>query len=213
VQLHARQLPAEPCQQELPARRRRRGIAPLDAIVFLVSAAVAALALVASYSDQGPALLPAANSQPHTAVPSPAPAAQVITAYTAYFPALVAAEPQPPARAAAMLTPHAAQPYLGHVLAQIAGFRARGEVAWGYLVPHITSVQITGNGSEAIVRDCQDAASAWLVSSATGKVIPGTTGSYRTALIAALARGADGRWRLALLAHLAGSCSRVPSPP
>lgn len=91
---------------------------------------------------------------PAVAAPSPAAAAQVIAAYTAYFPALTAAEPQPEAKAAGTLASYAAQPYLGHMLEQMAWYRANDEVAWGYFVPHVTSVQITG--SLAVVRDCQD---------------------------------------------------------
>ena len=143
-------------------------------------------------------------------VVSPSATAGVIAAYTAYFPALLAAEPLPQARAAAMLAPYAAQPYLAHVLAQIAAYQANDEVSWGSLVPHVTSVQVSGN--QAVVRDCQDASSAWLVSSATGRVIPGTTGYARTSLVAALARGSDGRWRLTFLGHLADPCEPVPSP-
>jgi hypothetical protein len=143
-------------------------------------------------------------------VVSPSATAGVIAAYTAYFPALLAAEPLSQARAAAMLAPYAAQPYLGHVLAQIAAYRADDEVSWGYLVPHVTSVQVSGN--QAVVRDCQDASSAWLVSSVTGQVIPGTTGYARTYLIAGLARSSDGRWRLTFLGHLTDSCEPVPSP-
>jgi hypothetical protein len=143
-------------------------------------------------------------------VVSPSAAAAVIAAYTAYFPALLAAEPLPQARAAAMLAPYAAQPYLGHVLAQIAAYQANDEVSWGSLVPHVTRVQVSGD--QAVVRDCQDASSAWLVSSATGRVIPGTTGYARTSLVAALARGSDGRWRLTFLGHLADPCEPVPSP-
>jgi hypothetical protein len=143
-------------------------------------------------------------------VVSPSAAAGVIAAYTAYFPALLAAEPLSQARAAAMLAPDAAQPYLGHVLAQIAAYRADDEVSWGYLVPHVTSVQVSGD--QAIVRDCQDASNAWLVSSVTGQVIPGTTGYARTSLVAGLARGSDGRWRLTFLGHLTDPCEPVPSP-
>ena len=62
------------------------------------------------------------------------PAAQVIAAYTAYFPASKAAEAAAPSRAQAILAPYAAQPYLRNVLAQMAGYRARGETAWGYVV-------------------------------------------------------------------------------
>lgn len=153
---------------------------------------------------------PASRPRVAAVVVSPSATAGVIAAYTAYFPALLAAEPLPQARAAAMLAPYAAQPYLGHVLAQIAAYRAEGEVSWGYLVPHITSVQVSGN--QAVVRDCQDASNAWLVSSSTGQVIPGTTGYARTYLIAGLARGSDGRWRLTFLGHLTDPCEPVPSP-
>jgi hypothetical protein len=181
----------------------------------LTLAACAVLSVLGPLAG-GPApdrMLPVAQaSRPRAAavVVSPSATAGVIAAYTAYFPALLAAEPLSQARAAAMLAPYAAQPYLGHVLAQIAAYRADDEVSWGYLVPHVTSVQVSGN--QAVVRDCQDASSAWLVSSATGRVIPGTTGYARTSMVAALARGSDGRWRLTFLGHLADPCEPVPSP-
>lgn len=189
--------------------RRARETIPLDLIIVLVSAAVAALALLSGGPDQWPTLT-ARSSPLDTPALTPTAEAQVIAAYTAYFPALTAAEPQPQPQAATMLAPYAGQPYLGHVLAQMAWYRAHDEVSWGYLVPHVTSVQITGG--QAVVRDCQNASNGWLVSTVTGRVIPGTVGSARTNLIAILVRGGDGRWRLTLLAHLAGPCSPVPSP-
>jgi len=180
-----------------------------DLIVILASAVIVAMAVLSGPADGGPVL--AARSSPLKAAwTSPSAAAQVIAAYMAFFPALTAAEPQPQARAAAMLAPYAAQPYLGHVLAQIAWYQAHDELAWGFLTPHVTSVQIIGG--QAVVRDCQDASNAWLVSTVTGEVIPGTIGSPRTYLVAVLVRGGDGRWRLTLLAHVAGPCSPVPSP-
>lgn len=182
-----------------------------DLIVILASAVIVAMAVLSGPADGGPVLT--AGRSPLTtaaAPPSPAAAAQVIAAYTAFVPALTAAEPQSQARAAAMLAPYAAQPYLGHALAQMAWYRAHDEVSWGYLVPHVTSVQITGG--QAVVRDCQDASNAWLVSTVTGEVIPGSIGSPRTYLVAVLVRGKDGRWRLTLLAHVTEPCSPVPSP-
>jgi hypothetical protein len=192
-------------------RHRVRHTVVLDLILIFVSVAVAALTLLPGRFGQELVLTAKRSPLVAAALPtSPAAAAQVIAAYTAFVRALTAAEPQPQARAAAILAPYAAQPYLGHVLAQMAWYRAHDEVSWGYLIPHVTSVQITGG--QAIVRDCQDAGNAWLVSTVTGRVIPGTVGYVRTYLIAVLVRGTDGRWRLALLAHVAGRCSPVPSP-
>ncbi len=197
-------------RQGRPAGHRARETIPAAAMVVAVAVEFAA-AFLPGCPARGPVLTARTSELGSVgAVPSPAAAAQVIAAYTAYFPALTAAEPQPQARAAAMLVPYAAQPYLGHVLAQMAWYRAHDEVSWGFLIPHVTSVQITG--SQAVVRDCQDAGNAWLVSTVTGEVIPGTVGSARTYLVATLARGGGERWRLTFLAHVAGSCSPVPSP-
>jgi hypothetical protein len=197
----------------LPARIMRIHRLPVARAVTLALAfltVICASLVLADCSAPGQAHPPRSrHALPASAArPSSDATAQVISTYTGYFPALEAAEPQPHEEAA--LARYAAQPYLGHVLTQIAAYRSLGEIAWGYLVPHVTSVQISGN--EAVVRDCQDASNAWLVSAATGRVIPGTVGSARTFLVAALTRGGDGRWRLTLLAHVAGSCSRVPSP-
>jgi hypothetical protein len=201
---HPRLRARSPARSGLRAWHRERDAILRDLIVILASAVIVAMAVVSGPAAQGPALTAA------SAPPSPAAAAQVIAAYTAFVPALTAAEPQPQPQAAALLAPYAAQPYLEHVLAQMAWYRAHDEVAWGYLVPHVTSVQITGR--QAVVLDCQDASNAWLVSTVTGRAIPGTAGSVRTHLVAVLVRASDGRWRLTLLAHLGGSCSPVPSP-
>lgn len=200
-----------PARGVLPVRHRIHQTVVLELTVILMYVVVAAVALVSAPFGHEQVLT--ARSDPLnavTAAPSPAAAAQVVTAYTAFFPALTAAEPQSQARAAAILARYATQPYLGHVLTQMAWYRAHDEVAWGYLLPHVISVQITG--SQAIVRDCQNASNAWLVNTVTGEVIPGTVGYARTYLVAVLVRGRDGRWRLTLLAHVAGPCSPVPSP-
>ena len=62
------------------------------------------------------------------------------------------------------------------------------------------------------MHDCQDASHAALASTSTGKVIPGTAGKAGTSLIASLALGRDGRWRITSLAHLAVPCSPASSP-
>ena len=179
-----------------------------------VPAAAAVLAVLAGCSSQSSVSLPPKSAQLSapsvSASPSPVPAsAAVAAAYTAYFPASEAAESGPADRAEAVLAAYAAQPYLGQVLAQMASYRARGETAAGYVTPHIT--KITVHGKVAEVYDCQDASHAELVSTRTGAVIRASAGSARTFLIASLARGSDGRWRLPSLAHVDASCS--PATP
>jgi hypothetical protein len=202
--------PRDPAPQPGNRRQARRGATGAAGVL----AAVAGLTVLISCSGQSAVKLPPRSSSPHLpsapATPAAGPAAAVTAAYTAYFPVLTAAEAAPASRAEAMLAPYAAQPYLGHVLSQMAAYRARHEVSRGYLVPHVTSVQVSGK--LATVRDCQDASRAALADSRTGTVIPGTTGSARTYLIATLARGAGGRWRLTSLAHVAVSCAPVSSP-
>lgn len=178
------------------------------------AAAALAVAVLAGCSGQGSAKLPPKSTGP--SAPSVTPAATfgsakatVIAAYTAYFPVSKVAEATRPSRAKAMLTPYAAQPYLNRVLAQMAAYRARHEVAWGHVVPHITQVAVRGRFAQ--VHDCQDASHAALANSRTGRVIPNTRGSARTYLIATLALGSDGRWRLTSLAHVAVPCKPVPS--
>jgi hypothetical protein len=172
-------------------------------------AALVAVAVMAGCSNQGTAALPPKSTRP--GVPSSAPAATptsarsaVIAAYTAYFPVSKAAERASPARARAMLSPYAAPSYLRRVLSQMASYQAKHELAWGHVVPHITRVQV--RGPLARVYDCQDASHAGLADARTGRVIKGTRGSAHTYLIADLARGSDGRWRLSSLAHVAVPC-------
>src|ERR1700722_278516 len=104
----------------LRVRHQVHQTALLDLTVILIYVATAAAALLSGRLDNEPVL--PARSSPLNAVaapPSPAATAQIVAAYTAFFPALTAAEPQSQARAAAILTPYATQPYLGHVLTQM----------------------------------------------------------------------------------------------
>lgn len=204
-----------PCGPARAAPAARAGIAR-NAVAALIPVGLAALVLLAGCGGGGTVPLPAKSSSlraPSASASVSAPdsaRAQVIAAYTGYFPASKAAEAATPARARAILASYAAQPYLNDVLAQMVDYRTRGETAWGYVVPHVTKVTVNGHLAE--VYDCQDASHAALANASTGDVIPGTTGSVRTYLIASLARGRDGRWRITSLAHVAVSCSPESSP-
>jgi hypothetical protein len=175
----------------------------------MIGAALLAAATTAACSSQGTAALPPKSTGPSApssaAAPTPTSArSAVIAAYTAYFPVSKTAERASPAQAKAMLAPYAAPSYLGRVLSQMASYRAKHELAWGHVSPHITRVEV--RGPLARVYDCQDASHAGLASARTGRVINGTRGSVHTYLIADLARGSDGRWRLTSLAHVAVPC-------
>jgi hypothetical protein len=202
-----------PAPRARTARSGCRCSRGLSVQVYTATAMISIIALLSACSDTSQLQVAQAASAPPavTVESSPAVEAQVIAAYTGYFPVAEEAEPLPGSRAARLLAPWAAQPYLGQVLEQMTRARTDGEVAWGQVTPHVTSVEISSG--HAVVRDCQDAHAAWLVSSVTGQAIPGSAGSSHTYLIAALARGTDGRWRLTWLAHAPGPCSPVPSPP
>ena len=200
-----------PARHNLPARTIR------DAVTTLAASAVAGVTLLSGCSSPASVPLPARSTSLHAPATAQSPSGtgsarqQVIAAYTAYFPASQAAEAAAPARAQAILAPYAAQPYLGRVLAQMASYRARDEAASGYVVPHVIKVTVTG--PLATVYDCQDASHATLTDTRTGKVTPPLKGSARTYLIASLARGTDGRWRITSLAHVAVPCTPAAAPP
>jgi hypothetical protein len=200
-----------PARHNLPARTIR------DAVTTLAASAVAGVTLLSGCSSPASVPLPARSTSLHAPATSQSPSGtgsarqQVIAAYTAYFPASQAAEAAAPARAQAILAPYAAQPYLGRVLAQMASYRARDEAASGYVVPHVIKVTVTGR--LATVYDCQDASHATLTDTRTGKITPPLKGSARTYLIASLARGTDGRWRITSLAHVAVPCTPAAAPP
>jgi hypothetical protein len=216
MRANASRRPLDSALRHFPGRHRINASTIWGPVTGLAATAISAAALVAGCGGQASVPLPSHSPSMPAPAASPPPAdtdsarQQVIAAYTAFFPASETAEAAAPARAQAILAPYAAQPYLSNVLAQMAGYRARGETARGYVVPHVTKVTITGRAAE--VYDCQDASHAALASTSTGKVIPGTAGEARTSLIASLARGRDGRWRITSLAHVATPCSPASSP-
>jgi hypothetical protein len=207
---------AQPGLHDSPARHNLPASIIRDTVTTLAASAVAAVTL-AGCGSPASVPLPARSTslRAPTAAPSPSgpePARQqVIAAYTAYFPASEAAEAAAPARAQAILAPYAAQPYLGRVLAQMASYRARHQAASGYVIPHM--IRVTVSGRLATVYDCQDASHATLTDTRTGTVTPPLKGSARTYLIASLALGRDGRWRITSLAHVAVPCSPASAPP
>ena len=209
--------PLDSALHDFPGRHRINASTIWGPVTRLAATAISATALVADCGGQASVPLPSHSPSVHAPTTSPSPAdtgsvrTQVIAAYTAYFPASAAAEAAAPSRAQAILASYAAQPYLRNVLAQMASYRARDEVASGYVIPHV--IRVTVSGRLATVYDCQDASRATLTNTRTGKITPPLKGSARTYLIASLALGKDGRWRITSLAHVAVPCSPASSPP
>jgi hypothetical protein len=176
--------------------------------VLLAAIPVAALLLAAAgCGGQATVALPhkpAAPAGPAVlAGPALSPRQQVVAAYTGYWQALgEALDTQNAGRAAAILAPYAAG---ARIPSLISGFEtdwARGEVQYGGPVPHILSVQITGD--HAAVHDCADFSRAGVQNARTGQVV-GSLGSSRVNMISTLVR-TRGRWLVSNQVPVVSSC-------
>lgn len=162
---------------------------------------------VAGCGGQASVALPAKSAGPAApvavAAPSLSPQQQVVAAYAGYWQALgQALDSQNAARASAILAPYAVP---ANIPLLINGFRsdwARGEVQYGGPVPHILSVQITGD--HAAVHDCADFSHAGVQSARTGQVV-GSLGSSRVNLISTLVR-MRGRWLVSNQVPVVSTC-------
>ncbi len=129
---------------------------------------------------------------------------QVIAAYTGYWQALgQALDTQNAGRARTILgqyVPGASIPSL------IGGFEtdwAQGEIQYGSPVPHIMSVQITGDHSA--VHDCADFSNAGVADARTGQVV-GSLGNPHVNMITTLVL-THGRWLVSNQVPVVMSCA------
>jgi hypothetical protein len=169
---------------------------------------LAALLAAAGCSGQAAVALPHKPAAPTVPAvlddPPASPQQQVVAAYTGYWQAVgQALDAQNPARAAAILAPYAAP---AAITSLISGFEtdwARDEVQYGAPVPHILSVQITGD--HAAVHDCADFSHAGVQNARTGQVV-GSLGSSRVNMISTLLR-TRGRWLVSNQVPVVSSCA------
>jgi hypothetical protein len=91
------------------------------------------------------------------------------------------------------------------LMANIQVYRQQGKLAWGYVIPHVFRVTVTG--ADARVWDCQDDTHAGVADARTGTLLPPGTGSPRTPMVATLAMGTDARWRLTSLLQVSQPCT------
>jgi hypothetical protein len=169
---------------------------------------LAALALVvAGCGGQASVALPgkaAPVASPAAVAGAPqTPHDQVVAAYDGYWQALgQALDAQNAANARAILAPYAAPPLIPSLISGFQTDWARGEIQYGTPVPHILSVQITGD--RANVHDCADFSSSGVQSASTGQVIGGL-GDSRVNMISTLVL-TDGRWLLSNQVPVVSSC-------
>jgi hypothetical protein len=148
-------------------------------------------------------------SGPTTAAPSGSPSPQtdehaVVTAYTAFFPAVNQALEAPSEQARGILQTYTTGDYLEFEVRQIMDHQARQLEPWGKTIVHITKVELAD--ATAKVHDCQDASNAGLADKRTHQLIPQSRGTAHRNLIAAMKLGSDGRWRLTDLKQYRATC-------
>ncbi|MBE1584578.1 hypothetical protein ACFPOI_43400 [Nonomuraea angiospora] len=113
------------------------------------------------------------------------------------------AEHARPEERMAILEPVVTQPLLSTMLKGIAALRAKGRFTYGTPTFHTFKVEVRGD--RAVVHDCQDGRDGGQADSRTGKHL--THGMPGTYMVAALAKEADGAWRVAKVEQLDSPCS------
>ncbi|MBO0831334.1 MAG: hypothetical protein J2P28_02300 [Actinobacteria bacterium] len=158
--------------------------------------AAGASVLAACTPVPGPVILPTQSSADAHATSSPTAAAsvqqQVMATVLGYTAAVTEAEKsRDAARARNLLSRYLAAGQVDGMVASMRGVWAKGEIFIGVDVPHILRVTVQSDG--AFAYDCDDTSSAGLEYSATGQVVPGSTGIPDMNVITWLSF-VDGRW-------------------
>ncbi|GIH52331.1 hypothetical protein Mro03_75100 [Microbispora rosea subsp. rosea] len=165
---------------------------------------VVAASTVAACQSSGTAREPTRTITP----PSPRRTATtsedvVLAAYRDLYPAGQRAERAYPAERKAILEQVATRPLLSRMLRGIAALRATHRVTWGQPEHHPFDVRIKGD--HATLHDCQDARKGGQADDRTGKRL--TYGTSRIHLVATLAKGTDGAWRVSKVEQVKEPCS------
>jgi hypothetical protein len=182
--------------------------APGTATVAAVCVAAVLALSIAGCGGQAAVALPRKTSLPAVPAaasgPTPAVNGQVVAAYTGYWQALGQALDARNATQARVILAQFASPAL--IPSLVSGLEtdwARGEIQYGAPVPHILSVQITGD--KATVHDCADFSHAGVQKAATGQVV-GSLGNPRVNMISVLVLS-GGRWLLSNQVPVVASCT------
>ncbi|MEU6720747.1 hypothetical protein ABZ897_55625 [Nonomuraea sp. NPDC046802] len=181
---------------------------PSSRLAMPLAAVFAATATVVTgcADDSAPKPTALATLPATTPTPTPSPSTDkdaVLTVYRELYRVGPRAEQARPEERKAILEPIVTQPLLGTMLKGIAALRAKGRVTYGYPTFHTFKVEVQGDG--AVVHDCQDGRNGGQADFRTGKHL--THGMPGTYMVAALAKEADGAWRVAKVEQLDAPCS------
>ncbi|MEZ0076285.1 hypothetical protein [Planotetraspora sp. GP83] len=175
-----------------------RRVVPLMAMLVVTASAVAAC------QSGGTAPEPTRTAALPSATPIPTTSEDAVLAvYRNLYPSGQRAERALPAERQTILERVATQPLLSRMLRGIAALRATHRVTWGHPEHHTFDVRIKGD--HATLHDCQDARKGGQSDDRTGQHL--THGMSRIHLVAALAKGADGAWRVSKVEQVKEPCS------
>ncbi|MEO3806667.1 hypothetical protein [Nonomuraea sp. B1E8] len=178
-------------------------------MVAMIVAATGGLVACRSNGSLPEPLSSAASPLTTTLTPTPSPTTDqdaVLTVYRELYRAGPRAEQAPPEERRAILEPIVTQSLLTTMVKGIAKLRARGRMTYGYPILHPYDVQIRGD--RAVLHDCQDGTNGGHADHRTGKRL--THGMPGTHMVAALAKEADGVWRVAKVDQVDEPCSPAP---
>ncbi|WUI00383.1 hypothetical protein OHR68_00710 [Spirillospora sp. NBC_00431] len=141
------------------------------------------------------------------ATPEGTPEQAVSKVYTDSYKAARDAIFQPSEKVRSFLAAYYVGEYLDSVVRSVLLAQEQDMVPWGNgIVVHIKKVTV--NGAQATVDDCRDASDAGLKSRKTGKLSADTRGTNAQQIVAKLAKGGEGQWRITDVQKYPKPCSR-----
>jgi type IV pilus biogenesis protein CpaD/CtpE len=165
---------------------------------------LAAAAVLAGCTDDEPSTSTSSSSPPSPAA-SPSvdveqgqARTQILTVYTGYQQAVMAASLKGDYQAKA-LAQYTAEPLLGQTRNSIyqikqAGLVNKGVRRWS---PQITDIQLDGTPPTATIEDCTDTSEWIVVSRKTDKPVPAPSGRPTKYLVTSTAKKVSGKWYIA----------------
>lgn len=193
------------------SRRHARGTYRIGAAATALAAALAVAGCGGDSDEKVP--LPSASATtggtapPGSATSQSTPEQAVQRVYTDSYKAARDAVSQPPEKVRSFLGRYYTGEYLDQVIRSVMLAQEQDLVPWGSgIVVHVQKVTI--EGAKATVDDCRDASQAGLKSRKTGKLSAGTRGTDGQRILAKLAKGGDGQWRITESQKYRKPCSR-----
>ncbi|GAA2778826.1 hypothetical protein [Crossiella cryophila] len=169
--------------------------------------ALPALVLVGACTPKERAA-PSPSKAPATSQPVPSTSttpdtnAAVTAAYREFWQVSDSIDKRPEPEWQTKLSAVAVDPQLRRTVQGLGLLREQSVVLYGTTTARVTAVEVAGD--RATVQDCQDASKSGQADAKTRR--PKTVGVERNPITTTMARGADGRWRVADVVFGGGAC-------